>query len=74
MPTSDQKMKQRMDDLLETIKTNPGQSAVQLTAYCSFYFGVSRNTIKEYIETLKTAGIVRADASAKLYPVEAMQV
>lgn len=67
-------MKQRMDDLLATIKKNPGQSALQLIAYCSFYYGVSRKTIKEYLETMSTANIVRTDGHGKVYLVEAEAV
>lgn len=70
MPTSDERMKQRMYDLLDTIKKNPGQSAIRLTAYCSFYFGVTRKTVKEYIETMKTAGIIKIDGHGKVYPIQ----
>ena len=70
VPTMDQRMKQRMNDLLATIKQKPGQSAIHLIAYCSFYYGVSRKTMKEYMATLTTAGLVRVDGHGKVYPVE----
>lgn len=74
MPRVEEKMKQRMNDLLETIKTNPGQSAIQLVAYTSFYYGVSRRTIREYLDVMKTAGIIKVDGHGKVYPVKAEAV
>ena len=74
MPRVQEEMKSRLNDLLSTIKTNPGQSVIHLTAYCSFYFGVSRNTITEYIEIMRIAGLIKVDGNGKVYSIEAVQV
>ena len=51
--------KQVMDDLLATIKSNPGCNVYRLIAKFSEASGLRRTTLREYIRTLSEAGTIR---------------
>ena len=69
MGTPQSRMKQRLDDLLKTVKRNRGVSIVLLRNKFAFEHGVRPLTVTGYCTLLARAGLIH-EKDGRLYPVE----